>query len=226
MSKTVTIECKQYQEWTPEVQKKILKKYREINVEHNDWWDYLYEYWADKLAEMGYDVKDTAFKDEHKWIDNKYVKTGNRIPYTTYNISFSGFWSQGDGASFTGSVDIVKWLQVKNNPKYSRILKLLENSVSSELEYSAEIKRTSNHYVHERTVSLQLQWYPDKVYDMPNIHSLLEQIEKDIDEDIIDQCQAIYSDLEKEYDYLTSDEQVADALMANEYEFDEQGKRW
>ena len=33
----------------------------------------------------------------------------------------------------------------------------------------------------------------------------------------------IYSDLQKEYEWLTSDEQVAEMIRANEYEFDEEG---
>ena len=223
--KQVIIECKRIDEWDPETRNKIVEKHRDINVADITWWEGVYENWAEKLEKMGYDITDVEFYDKHKYNQEtgKREKTGEKGKRTVYNINFSGFHSQGDGASFTcQSVDITKWLKYQNNPKYKRILKLLENSVRSDLEYSAEIKRTTYHYYHENTVSLILQWYPDKVYDMPNILSLLEDIEKDMDEDIRTQCRAIYDDLEEEYRYMTSDEAVRGTLEA--YEFDQNGE--
>lgn len=195
--KTIEIECRQIDEWDEATRKKILDEHRDINVDYQGWYDGVYQVWKEKLAGMGYEDVD---------------------------ISFSGFWSQGDGASFTGKVDILKWLQIQSNPKYSRIVRLLENNVTSELDWSAEVTRHSSHYVHERTVSLQLTWYPNKVYDLPNVMLVLEAIEKDIDEDIIDQCRAIYRDLEEEYEGQTSDEAVLDTLRVNEYEMNNTGK--
>jgi hypothetical protein len=37
-------------------------------------------------------------------------------------------------------------------------------------------------------------------------------------------CRKIYSDLEKEYESLTSDDAIEDSLIANDYEYDEDGK--
>lgn len=39
----------------------------------------------------------------------------------------------------------------------------------------------------------------------------------------LDLCDKIYKDLETEYEYLISDNSVADTLRANKYEFDEEG---
>jgi hypothetical protein len=57
-------------------QKKValIEKHREINV-HHEWWDSVYETFKEDMNLLGYSVED---------------------------ITFSGFWSQGDGASFTG----------------------------------------------------------------------------------------------------------------------------
>ena len=56
--------------------------YREAGFQH-EWWDHIYEEWTEELKEMGFDGID---------------------------ISFSGFASQGDGASFTAtSFDFLKW---------------------------------------------------------------------------------------------------------------------
>ena len=131
--------------------------------------------------------------------------------------------SQGAGASFTGKVDVTKWLVFNNNPKYSRIVKLLQNNMVSGLDYRADIIR-HGHYYHEKSTELNLIWYPSKVYDLPNLISLLEKIEEDISEDIVTQSSLIYEALEQEYEHLTSDEQVKDALESNEYEMDCNGK--
>jgi len=214
-------------EWDEDTQKTIIKKHKDINTKYDGWWQFTYEQQAEKLKERGFDVYDVVFRDEKKYNSEtgKWEKTGKTIPETIFNISFSGFWSQGDGASFTtDSVDIIKWLEYKNNPKYSRILKLLQNNSSSELYYSAKIIRESR-YVHERSTTLYINWEPYKVYDMPNVYSLLCDIEKEMEEDVVDLSQEIYKALEEEYEYMSSDEVVKETLIANQYEFDENGER-
>ncbi len=55
-------------------QDKVVDKYDDINVDEDTWYESTYEYYEDKLRALGfYDIK----------------------------FEFSGFWSQGDGASFT-----------------------------------------------------------------------------------------------------------------------------
>lgn len=41
-----------------------------------------------------------------------------------------------------------------------------------------------------------------------------------------DLCHELYKSLEKEYEYLNSDEAVDESLIVNEYEFDEDGNRF
>ena len=224
--KTVQIECRKIEEWEKEVQEKIIEKHRYINVEGN-WWEFVYETWVTRLTEMGYDVESSRLVDEKKYDPKtgKFRFTGNKKSVKEYNINFSGFYSQGDGASFTGTVDILKWLKYNADHKYRRVVKLLENSSSTELDYGASITRHGNYY-HERSTTLNLTWYPDKVYDMPNLMNLLNDIERDIAHDIIHQSGMIYNDLEKEYEYLISDESIKGTLEVNSYEFDNTGEIW
>ena len=66
------------------IQKKVLEEYRDWTTDH-DWWDYIYENWIEKLGGLG---------------------------FNDVEISFSGFWSQGDGASFTAkSIDVAKYIR-------------------------------------------------------------------------------------------------------------------
>jgi hypothetical protein len=223
---TITIECRKFEEWDKETQKVILKKHRDINVEYVDWYTAVYIDWAEKLAEYGFDVTDVEFYNKRKYNPEtcRVEETAEKEKRTVYNINYTGFWSQGDGASFTTkNISIEKWLRKIDNKKYSRILKLLENNISSELSYSAEIHRRNSRYYHERSTTLNINWYPYKVYDMPNILGLLEDIEKELEEHIIELNSGIYKSLQEEYEYLTSDESVSNTLIANEYEFDKEG---
>ena len=54
----------------------------------------------------------------------------------------------------------------------------------------------------------------------------MEKLEDSITEAYHDECDEIYRKLEKEYDYLVSDESVKETLLANDWEFDEFGKIW
>lgn len=65
-----------YSELPEEIQQKVLDKYRYINIEHLEW----YEYTIDRLKEE---------------LENEYG-------FENVKIYFSGFGNQGDGASFTG----------------------------------------------------------------------------------------------------------------------------
>lgn len=191
---TVNIECRQIKEWDEATQKKIVEKHRDINVKYDSWYEGTIGWWKEKLEPMGYyDV----------------------------NISFSGFWSQGDGASYTGYINMIKWLEHQNNPRYSRILKLLK---SGALEHSAEIKRDRWHnYVHWNTTSIYHEWAIGG-NSHPNVEALLDAIEEEVIKDHQSLNKEIYNDLEKDHDGQCTDEAVIDTLEANEYELSAEGK--
>lgn len=205
--KQVCIECRQYDEWEPEVQQKILEKYRDINVRYDDWYEGEFDYWATELEKMGYDI-----------LKEKLNSKGKKV--RDIQIAFSGFWSQGDGASFTGDVDIIKWLEYINYSKYNRILKLLK---SGAIQHSASIKRDRwHHYSHWNTTSIYHDWYMNG--DHPRIEALIEELEQDLLEHHQQLNKDIYKALEECYEGDTSDEAVADTLRVNEYEMDITGK--
>jgi hypothetical protein len=161
-----------------------------------EWWDCCHDMWKEKLTELGfYDVE----------------------------ISSSGFYSQGDGASFTGRVDVVKWIKANEPVKYRRLVNLFEKSFI-ELECN-KIKRDRNtHYVHWNTTSVYLDFIVYSRKDDSNICDLLDQLEADI----LDRHQLlnndIYKSLEKEYDYLMSEEAFSESADANGWFFDVDGK--
>ena len=80
--KTITIKLYSFNELDKTGKEKALTTYRDLNVNF-DWWDYEFEDFIELCSYMGIAViKDT--------------------------ITFSGFYSQGDGSGFSAKVDISK----------------------------------------------------------------------------------------------------------------------
>jgi len=209
--KTIEIECRTITEWKEHdeaIYEKIMEKYRDINVDNDHWSEFVLEMWADKLETFGYDVKEM-----------KTNRKGHQ--YEAINISYSGFWSQGDGSSFTGEIDVDKWISINDIAgKYRRIQKLIQSG-DIDIQQS-KITRNGCHYVHERSTTVNIDWITRK--DTPNIDGLMDKLVQAIEGDHISLNREIYRDLEKEYESEICEESVEATLEANEYEFDETGR--
>lgn len=184
---------------------KLLDRYRDINVEHIDWWEYVYENFKEDMKGQGIDV------------DRMY---------------FSGFWSQGDGACFDGSLDDVQLFLGKNfkPDEYPMIRKLLGDGGTVVLKVEH-----SGHYYHENCISygLDADRLEHCVKTPTDFHEqIVEQWDKELDTEIVDfekqsveifktHMRTLYRTLEKEYDYLTSDEAVQETVIANDLNVEE-----
>jgi hypothetical protein len=186
-----------WDELSDKAKETAIEKNRYINIDNSHWHD-----------EVINDATEDLFNDGVEDVE----------------ILYSGFNSQGDGASFTGRVrDPKKWLKVigmENIPEEV-----------ADLVY-ARIDRGSSRYYHENSVDLHFEFETDDPtvtcypfgLEIPmeyNLDQLQGEIEKKGEKWIKSTCRKIYSDLEKEYDSLTSDDAVEDALIANDYEYDE-----
>lgn len=184
------------------------ERVRQLLEPDSDWWEDVYE----QAKEEG-------------------LTKGFRID----NISFSGFWSQGDGASWTGAVRLRDW--VIDNPED------MEQRVVREMVRNEEISLLADIYargygVHEMT--MQIGW-DAAVYDesvrlregplagatiadlLAPFPDLFVKLEAAMLESARDFAREIYDQLEQEYEYETSDEYIAELCEANEYEFNEDG---
>jgi len=84
----------------------------------------------------------------------------------------------------------------------------------------------SGSYYHENCCShrITLESNGENLSDW--ISSYEEQFEKFVIAEYVTLCRKLYSDLESDYELLTSDEQVAEAIIMNEWEFDEDGNNF
>jgi len=185
---------------------KILDEHRHWNVEHIDWWDSVYDQFKYDMGEIGIDV------------DRMY---------------FSGFWSQGDGACFEGSV--CDWELFLKSLGYTEPA-LIKHATS----YFGMRVEHRGHYYHENCTSFEAdlplpdgdadEWFLEHFSPyQDDRHSLHEAVwmaiinkhdrnalEREFAEVFKDHMRDLYKRLEEEYDYLTSDEAVLDSLEAND----------
>lgn len=189
----------------------ILDKHRDTNTDY-DWWDTMY---ADFIEQM---------KEKDIVVSTRTVRTVKGRHYEEPEINFSGFCSQGDGASFSGYIhgaDVLKRM------KEHKVLGPLVQHINDMGSFSWDNRRGS--YSHSGCMSYSFECSIDEpddddpplrkaakqqIYD--ETLAAMEDFEKALWEEIVGYADKLYRDLEEEYDHLTSDEIVLETLLANE----------
>jgi len=152
-----------------------------------------------------------------------------RIGFVEAKIEFSGFGSQGDGASFTSEIDLEKLAGFFSDANYGdKDIQSIPRSINpqygrlSTLEYYvySRVVRTSHQYSHENTCQVEI--YLDN-RNGKGVAVLLSHLENDAQSLRLRLCRSIYHDLQSEYDYRCSDECLVDFAEANQYTFDIHG---
>ena len=132
------------------------------------------------------------------------------------DIKYSGFWSQGDGLSFTG--------YVSNAALFLKHIGAPECSDSLIETLDITFSRAGHRNVHERSVSTLV----DYAY-MTNEVSIewnekIEDLEKHIEAWRLKKCQDMYMELESEYECSTNRDAIIEHIEANGYHFLEDGR--
>lgn len=90
---------KDLQRLHPKLFEKAYEAWRE-HEPYDGWTESIYEMAVEDGAERGFMIDHSTYKS---------IRTGSTRK--EYSIYWSGFWSQGDGASWVGHVDIPKWIE-------------------------------------------------------------------------------------------------------------------
>lgn len=195
---TETKEVYTYEELSDAAKERVRDWY--IATIDYDWWEGSFDYIRDCALALGIDVD-----------------RGN------YGIRFSGFYSQGDGASFVGGYRYRKgWKAALKAAAGGDTLTEL-TTIGADLQaaqkpyfYGLVARVAPNRgcrYSHERSVYIDVE---DRDGRDVNADDTLAEPLRDF-------MHWMYKLLEREYEWLCSEEQVADACAANGYEFDVNG---
>jgi len=189
----------------------FIDEHRRINVDY-DWWGSTYDDFRSVCAILGIDL-------------NKHEP------------SFSGFWCQGDGASFTGTYHAAKHYvpasyydtapaKIREHAPEDTVLHEIADALHVlACQYwpvYAPIERGyGSHYVHSNTMTIgNIEPVDDGAIDeLPDaIYVAVEEVLKTQMRALADW---LYGILDKEYEYLTSDEAVVETLEANDMQEEE-----
>lgn len=192
------------------------------------------------FTELSDEAKETArsWWREHgldyEWYDCTldYAKeVGAVLGIDIDKIHFSGFWSQGDGASFTSSYRYKPgWRKALRKLYGGDALKGLEH-IGVELQRAQRFAsyqitastRQQGHYMSGMAVDVELG-DPPGGDGWPTLEGCPHLWEAPVKDALQDFAHWVYRTLEKEYEYLNADEQVDEMLTINEYEFTAEGK--
>lgn len=161
------------------------------------------------------------------WWEDSYADfkaTCSELLIRVDDITFSGFWSQGDGAAFAGRVDLTAFMErsgleveypalyigVKNDGSYIRVA-FRDNNMRC-AAYEAYANQTA----------------PDGIFsglDQETWEKLVDTQDRDanLEQRVLKECESLavglYRSLEKEYDHLTSEESFIESCEINEVTF-------
>jgi len=164
------------------------------------------------------------------------------------DVAWSGFHSQGDGASWTGSIHIPTFIEYHNKPDsedFSKYVVLAELIKDGWTEMRVEVARHGYYYSHSNTMhvsDISDNFYNANddattridagilegadVYELIQsigAHYMLDELQGWMESKAKQYADEIYKQLRDEYDAYTSEERFKDICDINDWRFDYNG---
>lgn len=195
-----------------------------------EWYDYTYELWKNALDQIGFsnaEISHSGFSSQGDGAsftcDN--IDVEKLIRFMALKVRPSNRIAPikgGDGKQEDFRPFLVKAMGGKDHlPVYRQLLTKVDDRYLPDY-IDGSVIRTSSHYVHYNTCDIQ---FDCRINLRESLGKLLTDFELDAETLRKHLCQAVYSELEKEYDYLMSDEALIETSDTNDYLFDESGDR-
>lgn len=207
-------ECKMvytYDELDDSAKEKARQWYSEQVFNDSSDWEYVYED-AERMASI---IGIT--------IDDRPYKTLGGATRHEPCIWFSGFSSQGDGACFEGTYRYKKGVvaAIKAECSDEELIRIATALQAVQRKHFYKLRATckhTGHYSHSGCMGVDVEHSEDQYRDLGDAEDDVRQLMRDF-------ADWIYDQLEREYDYQTSDETVEETIVANAYEFYQSGER-
>jgi hypothetical protein len=187
-----------YNELSDEAKERAFNDFKNRELYDNHWAHHVLEDWVERLGAVGIDTE-------------------------VYDMHFTGFHSQGDGASFEGAIDLKLFLEQHPDLK-ARHRELYMSTIPFDTlsddyaEYMLLLRKTQHHhYSHENTITLE--WHIES-----NDVGKFDKVMTDAEPDILGQCRSymkgIYADLENAYEHEFSMDNFFEGVEYMDFEED------
>jgi hypothetical protein len=177
-----------YQDLSDEAKEVALDEHKN-NAADYSWDDDTKQYWVEKLEAKG------IFVDEN-------------------DIQWTGFWSQGDGLSFTGDIALRTFMEehsmIRENHKELYLSSVPFNGEAL-ADWYIRLTRMSHNYSHAHTVQIEVSDLICSAHDEDGMWELWAQAENEILNQCRDYMGEMYCELEKEYEYIISEKALIEA---------------
>lgn len=202
--KKITITLYRFEELPQATQKKVTQKLSHINADYSFWYEYSYDQFKNLCALLGITVEPKS-------------------------IHFKGFYSQGDGSSFRANVDFVKlaesvkkraWIELMPESELDLNAPVVSNRLLSLIKKGV-IDVSTNVNAHSSGTGIEacLDWNCNTDKTFSNIDNAISNLESWFENTAKKLNDYLYQSLQAEYEYVTSEQSVAETIVANEYLF-------
>lgn len=218
-----------FDELSSDIQEKVLSDYKEEYRDHIDpWW------YEDVIKNFESELEDLGLEN--------------------IKCNFSGFWSQGDGASFIARVRDVgkffkealklqpgKWFNYGEEKEEDEIDSMISGfedlGINSKItpltpdDFWINIERNTSRYYHEFTISAELDVEEPiegrnfNASEKKEFDNWLGRLTDSITEWARKKSRELYSELEAEYDSINSDESIIEWMDSMDYKFTKEGEK-
>ncbi|SIS91412.1 antitoxin of toxin-antitoxin stability system [Phaeovulum vinaykumarii] len=213
MPETICTTVYQFPELSDAAKEKARSWYSDL-APHDDWWDAVYEDFERICEILGLRLKTSPVRLMGGGVRQKPC------------VWFSGFWSQGDGASFEGHLRHTKGVAARIRdyaPMDATLHGIADRLQAIQRRNFYQLVAEATHrgrYYHEYTMSV------DVTRDSPSSQPPTEDAEEIVTEALRDLARWLYRQLQAEYEHLTSDEAIEEGIIVNAYTFTEEGRRF
>ncbi|MBS0482844.1 MAG: antitoxin of toxin-antitoxin stability system [Proteobacteria bacterium] len=180
-----------------------------------------------------YDWYDSVFEDFQRiaeilgiCLKTRSVRLMGGGTWQQPQIAFTGFWSQGDGASYQAFYAFRKnaTREIREHaPQDTRLHAIADDLLAIQRRNFYQLRADVSHrgrYSHEYCMAISVE------RDSPTWQDMTADAEDAVIEALRDLARWLYRQLEREYQYLSSDEAVDETITANQYTFTETGRRF
>lgn len=181
-----------YEELDAKAKQRIKQRYREDNEEGEFVCDHIKEFWENEVLPVK--------------------------GFTDVEIQCSGFGSQGDGASFTAEINLLKVFNAFEEE--FRKKDITDATVLSTNDYfEFRCTRKYDNYVHEKSVGIEYtysQGYDSVTEGQCDMASLIAEVLESIKDGL---CYKLYNELEEGYFSVYTDEYLDETISNYENEY-------
>jgi len=158
------------------------------------------------------------------FVEEEFIQNAESLGYQITKFNFDISNSQGRGASFDGSLDIIKFMEIVDVYSYPELISAIKHGYVKE-DVNIINNGFSNHYSHAKTRKMDnIEIISDETRQILD-EERITLIEERMEIQRLELCDELFKDLEYAYEHEFSKETLLGIFLDNGYKFDMEGNK-